>query len=67
MREDLKGSNDSSVTGPLALHHKSLRVEHPVVWIPDDPLGISNDEISCIRQRHSNVRISMQVPMEKEI
>ena len=58
-REDLKSSsNDMSSTGPLAFQHQSLRVEEPVVWIPDDPLGISNDEISHIRQRYSNIKIS---------
>ena len=58
-REDLKSSsNDISSTGPLAFQHKSLGVEEPVVWIPDDPLGISNDEISRIRQRYSNMKIS---------
>ncbi len=29
-----------------------------MVWIPDDRLGISNDEISSIKQLYSNVRIS---------
>ena len=58
-REDLKSSSDDiSSTGPLAFQHKSLSVEEPVVWIPDDPLGISNNEISCVRQRYSNMKIS---------
>ena len=47
VRRDLKSSsNDSSWTGPITSQHKSLRLDDRVVWISDDPLGISNDAMS---------------------
>lgn len=54
---------DSSASGPdalapLAFQCRSLSIQRPVVWIPDDRLGISGDEISRINQLYSNVRIS---------
>lgn len=42
----------------LAFQRGSLRVQRPVVWIPDDRLVISSDEISRVKQLYSNVRIS---------
>jgi hypothetical protein len=42
----------------LAFQHESLRIQRPVVWIPDDCLGISDDEISRIKQRYDNVKIT---------
>lgn len=32
----------------LAFQHESLCIQRPVIWIPDDRLGISDDEISRI-------------------
>ena len=49
-------SNDTS--NLLAFQYKSLRIEDPIIWIPDDPFGISNDEITRVRQRFSNIQIS---------
>ncbi|MCJ1455409.1 hypothetical protein MMC28_005764 [Mycoblastus sanguinarius] len=43
---------------PLAFQHESLGIQTPVVWIPGDRLGISNDEISRVKRNYSNVRIS---------
>ncbi len=43
---------------PLAFQHESLRIQRPVVWIPDDRFGISDDEISRIKQRYGNVGIT---------
>ena len=44
--------------GPLAFQQGSFCLEKPIVWIPDDRLGISDDEISRISQQCSNVRVS---------
>ena len=42
----------------LAFQHESLCIQRPVIWIPNDRLGISDDEISCLEQQYSNVRMS---------
>lgn len=42
----------------LKFQHASLCIEKPMIWIAKDHLGISDDEISCIRKRYSNVSVS---------
>ena len=42
----------------LAFQHGSLCVHKPVIWIPEDPLGISDDEVSCIKREHEGLKIS---------
>jgi hypothetical protein len=51
---------DSAVNEPvsLAFQHESLCIQRPVVWIPNDPLGIGDDEIPRIKQQYSNVSVS---------
>lgn len=49
---------DDPDTSPLALRHQPLCVEKSVVWIPEDPLGISEDEICRVKSCYGNVRIS---------
>ena len=50
--------NEQDGLGTLAFQHESLCIKQPIVWIPDDRLGISDDEISRIRRHYSNVRVS---------
>ena len=42
----------------LEFQHASLCMQKPVIWIPNDHLGISDDEIFRVRQRYSNVSVS---------
>ena len=55
---DDSAANESHSFIPLGFQHGSLCVQRPVVWVPDDPLGISDDEISRIKQQYGNVRIN---------
>ena len=55
--EKVKNSTASEHV-PLEFQHASLCMQKPVIWIPNDPLGISDDEILRIRQRYSNVSVS---------
>jgi len=56
MKDFMPGEHDG--LAPLAFQHESLRTQRPMVWIPDDHLGISDDEISRIKRRYGNVRIT---------
>ncbi|KAK3169310.1 hypothetical protein OEA41_008693 [Lepraria neglecta] len=57
MHHDMEDSTaDDRVS--LAFQHGSLCIQRPMVWIPADRLGISDDEISRIKQQYSNVSIS---------
>ena len=60
MHDEMEDSIPSEHDGlaPLAFQHESLHIQRPMVWIPDDHLGISDDEISRIKQRYGNVRIT---------
>jgi len=37
-----------------------LLAQQPVIWLPNDALGISNDEIKQIRKISNHIRISNQ-------
>ena len=50
--------NEHNGIGPLVFQYKSLCVEKPIIWIPNDRLGISNDKITRISQHYSNIRVS---------
>lgn len=42
-----------------AFQHEALRAKRPVIWIPRDELGVSDDEIRCVqRQFAKNIWIS---------
>lgn len=41
-----------------AYNHYSLRESQPCIWIPQDSLGISEDQINEIRMNYSNILIS---------
>lgn len=42
-----------------AFQHEALRARRPVIWIPRDELGVSDDEIRCVqRQFAKNIWIS---------
>ena len=50
--------NEGDGLGPLVFQYESLYIKNPILWIPDDRLGISDDEISYIRRHYNNVRVS---------
>ena len=60
MYHDVEDSRANEHGDPVSLpfQHESLCIQKPVVWIPNDHLGISDDEISCLEQQYSNVRMS---------
>ena len=41
-----------------AFQHEALRARRPVIWIPRDDLGVSNDEIMRTKKLSSNIWIS---------
>lgn len=41
-----------------AFQHEALRARRPVIWVPRDDLGISDDEISRIQKFSNNIWIS---------
>ncbi|KAK9376595.1 uncharacterized protein V1513DRAFT_410665 [Lipomyces chichibuensis] len=41
-----------------AFRHEALRAKKPVVWIPQDDLGVAEDEIRITRELYVNVSIS---------
>ena len=43
-----------------AFKHRALRAKRPVIWIPRDHLGVSNDEIRQTQQFSENIWISNQ-------
>lgn len=60
MHDDMKNftlnENDDLVS--LAFQHASLCIQRSVVWISDDHLRISDDEMFHIKRHYSNVRIT---------
>ena len=60
MHYDVEDSKANEYDGlvSLAFQHESLCIQKPVIWIPDDRMGISDDEISCTKQQYGNVCIS---------
>lgn len=38
--------------------HPALQAKQLVIWLPKDNLGISDEEISCIRSRYPNIWIT---------
>ncbi len=60
MHSEMKNftSNERDDLASLTFQHESLRIQRPVIWIPDDRFEISDDEISRIKQRYDNVRIT---------
>lgn len=42
----------------IAFQHESLRVQTPVVWIPKDILGLSDDEICRVERQYNNIKVS---------
>jgi len=51
-------SNELDGLVPLAFQHEALHIQRPVIWIPKDSLGISDNEVFRIRKYDSNMRIS---------
>ncbi|KAJ8098345.1 hypothetical protein POJ06DRAFT_259229 [Lipomyces tetrasporus] len=41
-----------------AFRHEALRAKKPVIWIPQDELGVAEDEIRITRELYANVLIS---------
>lgn len=41
-------------------YHRAIRIKRPCLWIPDDPLGIADDEINDIRHNFPHIQISSQ-------
>ncbi|KAK9484539.1 hypothetical protein V1527DRAFT_520396 [Lipomyces starkeyi] len=41
-----------------AFRHEALRAKKPVIWIPQDDLGVAEDEIRITRELYGNVLIS---------
>ena len=50
--------NEFDVTARRGYKHEAADHRSPVVWIPKDDLGISEDEIAYVRNYASNIRIS---------
>ncbi len=50
--------NELDVTDRRGYKHKAANYRSPVVWIPKDDLGISEDEIAYARNYVSDIRIS---------
>ena len=62
MHDEMKDftPNERDDLAPLAFQHESLRIQRFLVWISDDRLGISNDEISRIKQHYGDLGITNQ-------
>ena len=60
MHSEMKNftSNERDDFASLTFQHESLRIQRSVIWISDDHFEISDDEISRIKQRYNNVRIT---------
>ncbi len=60
MHSEMKNftSDERDDLASLMFQHESLRIQRPVIWISDDRFEISDDEISRIKQRYDNVRIT---------
>ncbi|KAK9236754.1 hypothetical protein V1525DRAFT_362281 [Lipomyces kononenkoae] len=41
-----------------AFRHEALRAKKPIIWIPQDDLGVAADEIRATRESYENVLIS---------
>jgi len=41
-----------------AFTHEALRAKKPIIWIPQDDLGIAADEIDSIEEKYPNILIS---------
>ncbi len=50
--------NERDDLASLTFQHESLRIQRSVIWISDDRFKISDDEISRIKQRYDNVKIT---------
>lgn len=55
--EDLSPEERDALVG-RAFQHEALRAKRPVIWIPRDDLGISDDEIRRTERFSSNIWIS---------
>ena len=42
----------------MELEHQALHVEDPVIWIPRDEHGFSDDEVSYIRSKYPNIVVT---------
>ena len=60
MHDEMKNftSNERNDLASLTFEYESLRIQRSVMWISDDRLEISDDEISRIKQRYGNVEIT---------
>ncbi len=60
MHSEMKNftSNERDDLASLTFQHESLRIQRSVIWISDDRFEISDDEISRIKQRYDNVKIT---------
>ena len=50
--------NERDDLASLTFQHESLCIQRSVIWISDDRFKISDDEISRIKQRYDNVKIT---------
>lgn len=50
--------NELNVTDQCEYKHETADYHSPVIWIPKDDLGISEDEITHTKNYTSNIRIS---------
>lgn len=55
--EDLMPS-ERDILIQQAFHHAALRARRPAIWIPRDPLGISDDEIAQTRKLSDKIWIT---------
>ncbi len=60
MHSEMKNftSNKRDDLASLTFQHESLRIQRSVIWISDDHFEISDNEISRIKQRYDNVKIT---------
>ena len=58
---DELAQNELDVTNRRRYKHEAADHRSPVVWIPKDDLGISEDEIAYARNYVSDIRISMSL------
>ncbi len=60
MHSEMKNftSNERDDLASLTFQHESLRIQRFVIWISDDHFEISDYEISRIKQRYDNVKIT---------
>lgn len=55
---DMPHGKENLASDSLAFQHGSLGIQEPVIWIPNDQLGISDDELSRVRQQYEKLKTS---------